>query len=248
MASYTSLSLILLSITQLLSLLSPQAQAQTPLAPAPAPSGPINITGILDKAGGYGTFIRLLTETQVANQINNQANTSTEGMTVIAPTDNAFNNLPAGTLNKLTDNQQVQLVLNHVLPKYYSLTSLQTVSNPVRTQATGQEGGVFGLNFTGSQGNQVNVSCGAVETQIYNAVRPGFPLAVYQVDKVLVPQFSSATAPTAAPPAANTTSGGSNGTKTTDENPASPPNASGRMNVGLGLVGGLSLFCMGLLS
>ncbi|NBH76537.1 hypothetical protein D3Z29_11850, partial [Rodentibacter pneumotropicus] len=58
-------------------------------------------------------------------------------------------NLPAGTLNKLTNQQQVQLVLYHICPKYYSLTDLTSVSNPVRTQATGQDGGVFGLNFTG---------------------------------------------------------------------------------------------------
>ncbi|KAL0302101.1 UNVERIFIED_CONTAM: Fasciclin-like arabinogalactan protein 6 [Sesamum angustifolium] len=124
-------------------------------------------------------------------------------MTVFAPTDNAFNNLPSGTLNNLTDQQHVQLVLYHICPKYYSLDSLLTVSNPVRTQASGQDGGVFGLNFTG-QGNQVNVSTGIVEVPLYNALRKDFPLAVYQVDKVLLPEeFYEAKAPAASPPAAD---------------------------------------------
>lgn len=188
-----------------------------------------------------------MTQTQVANQINNQVNSSTEGMTVLAPTDNAFTNLPAGTLNKLTNNQQVQLVLYHVLPKYYSLTSLLTVSNPVRTQATGQDGGMFGLNFTGN-GNQVNVSSGTVETFVNNALRQSFPLAVYQLDKVLLPvEFSEAKAPAASPPAPAGTvvsSSGSNATKAADGG-STPDSGSSRMSVhGLGLVG---LFCMGLL-
>ncbi|KAA8526335.1 hypothetical protein F0562_008462 [Nyssa sinensis] len=244
--AYNHLSLILLSLTSsYLFLLTPQVLAQSPSAPAPSPSGPINITAILDKGGQYTTFIRFLTQTtQVADQINNQLNSSSEGLTVFAPTDNAFTNLPAGTLNKLTTQQQVELILYHVLPKYYSLADLLTVSNPVRTQATGQDGGVFGLNFTG-QASQVNVSTGVVETQVNNALRQDFPLAVFEVDKVLLPlDFYEAKPPAAAPPAANTaTSSNSNTTKTKGAGP--PSNDSGRINVGLGLVTGLGLLCMG---
>ncbi|KAL0399789.1 UNVERIFIED_CONTAM: Fasciclin-like arabinogalactan protein 6 [Sesamum radiatum] len=169
-------------------------------------------------------------------------------MTVFAPTDNAFNNLPTGTLNNLTDQQHVQLVLYHICPKFYSLESLLTVSNPVRTQASGQDGGVFGLNFTG-QGNQVNVSTGIVEVPLYNALRKDFPLAVYQVDKVLLPEeFYKAKAPAASPPAANGSSspaadGGAKAPST-----GNPGNGSGRMSVGLGLVSGIWFLCMALLS
>ncbi|KAL0443928.1 UNVERIFIED_CONTAM: Fasciclin-like arabinogalactan protein 9 [Sesamum latifolium] len=249
MAAPPSSSLILLSLTALVSsllLLLPSAQAQS--APAPAPSGPINITAILEKAGQYTFFIRLLNETQAGNQINNQVNNSHDGMTVFAPTDNAFNNLPTGTLNNLTDQQHVQLVLYHICPKFYSLDSLLTVSNPVRTQASGQDGGVFGLNFTG-QGNQVNVSTGIVEVPLYNALRKDFPLAVYQVDKVLLPEeFYKAKAPAASPPAADGSSspaadGGAKAPST-----GNPGNGSGRMSVGLGLVSGIWLLCMALLS
>lgn len=252
--AHTSLSFTLLSLTQLLPLLlfTPQLQAQTPSAPAPAPAGPINITAILEKGSQYTNFISFLIDNGIDKQINNQVNSSTEGMTVFAPTDNAFANLPAGTLNNLTDHQQVQLILYHVLSKYYSLANLLTVSNPVRTQASGQDNGVFGLNFTG-QATQVNVSTGIVETFVNNPLRQDRPLAVYQVDKVLLPlEFYVAKPPAAAPPAKNTTKGGDHeaddAPKPTKDKPAAEKSGSGRMNVGLGLVGGIWLFCMGMLS
>lgn len=247
--STTSVSLSLTTLLLFL-LLSLRTQAQTSSAPAPSPSGPVNLTGILDKNGQFTTFIRLLTSTQVANQVENQLNSSTEGMTVLAPTDNAFNNLKAGALNDLSIQQQVQLVLSHILPKFYTLSNLLLVSNPVRTQATGQDGGVFGLNFTG-QGNQVNVSSGVVETQINNALRQNFPLAVYQVDKVMLPEeLFGVKAPTAAPaPPAKTSSGGStNSTVVASQPAASDDNSGGQSkNVALGFVLGLGLACMGVL-
>ncbi|XWS54122.1 hypothetical protein CRYUN_Cryun10bG0061400 [Craigia yunnanensis] len=241
---------ILLSLSALFLLFTSRALAQT--APAPGPSGPLNFTGILDKNGQYTNFLRLLAETQIGSQIQNQLNSTTEGFTVFAPTDSAFNNLKAGTINGLDERKKVQLVLFHVLPKYYSLNDLQFVSNPVRTQATGQDGGVFGLNFTG-QNNQVNVSTGVVETQINNALTQIKPLAVYQVDKVLLPaEFFEAKSPAAAPSPATKKSfpgSNSNSTASTADEPASADDSgsSGR-NMGLGLVVGLALACMGALS
>ncbi|XP_065873182.1 fasciclin-like arabinogalactan protein 6 [Euphorbia lathyris] len=246
----TTTTLLPLTALLLLFLHHTTAQTPTPTAPAPAPPGPINLTGILDKNGQFTTFIRLLTSTQVATQINNQLNSSTEGMTVFAPTDNAFNNLKAGTLNGLSIQQQVQVVLYHVLPKFYTLSNLLLVSNPVRTQATGQDGGVFGLNFTG-QGNQVNVSSGVVETQINNALRQDFPLAVYQLDKVLLPEeLFGVKAPSAAPapPAKSSPGGTKNTTVVAASQPSTPDGSAGTRvkNVGFGFVIG-GLICMGLI-
>ncbi|GMY10237.1 fasciclin-like arabinogalactan protein 13 [Fagus crenata] len=250
-----SLSLILftLNIQLLLLLLSTQTQAQNSSAPAPSPSGPANLTGILAKNGQFTTFIRLLIETQTETQIENQLNNSgTQGLTVFAPTDNAFNNLNPGAINDLTAHAKVQLVLYHVTPKYYTLTDLLTVTNPVPTQASG-DSGVWGLNFTG-QGNQVNVSTGIVVTQINNALRQQSPLAVYQVDKVLLPQeLFGAKAPASAPTPAKTPSSSSNNTST---NTTAPASSTGGENAGeRNVVGwstfttlGLGLVCMGALS
>ncbi|KAJ8419966.1 hypothetical protein Cgig2_002725 [Carnegiea gigantea] len=108
---------------------------------AKAPPGKVNLTAILEKGGQFTTFMRLLASTQVGSQIENQVKSSSEGMTIFAPTDNAFQNLKTGTINSLSAEKQVQLVLNHVLSKFYTMDSLQTASNPVRTQASGQDGG-----------------------------------------------------------------------------------------------------------
>ncbi|PUZ55437.1 hypothetical protein GQ55_5G211900 [Panicum hallii var. hallii] len=182
----------------------PAALAQAP-GPAAAPSGPPNVTAILEKGGQYTTFIRLMKETQQDTQLNSQLNSSFGnnggGYTVFAPTDNAFNNLKPGTLNSLTQQQQVSLVQGHVLSNFYSMDSFQTASNPVRTQASGRDG-PYTLNITSDTNNQVNVSSGVVDVRINNALYSTKPLAVYSVDKVLLPlELFGAKAPAAAPTA-----------------------------------------------
>lgn len=158
--------------------------AQT--TPAPAPSGPTNITAILEKAGQYNTLIRLLKITQVGDQINTQLNNSNQGLTVFAPTDNAFSGLPAGTLNSLSDQQKVSLIQFHILPNFLTTSQFQTVSNPLRTQAGDSASGSFPLNVT-TAGNQVNITTGVNEATVANTVYTDSQLAVYQVDKVLLP-------------------------------------------------------------
>lgn len=149
MASSCHASLI--SFSLILTILS-FSNAQ-PAAPAPGPAGTLNLTAILEKGGQYTSFIRLLKETQLDKQIESQLNNSYNGFTVMAPTDNAFNSLKAGTLNSLSQQEQVALALYHVLPQFYSIESFQTVSNPVRTQASGSNG-VYTVNIT-SATNQV---------------------------------------------------------------------------------------------
>ncbi|KAF5737573.1 fasciclin-like arabinogalactan protein 11 [Tripterygium wilfordii] len=158
--------------------------AQTP---APAPAGPTNITAVLEKAGQFTTFTRLLKATQMADQINTQLNNSNQGLTIFAPTDNAFSSLKSGTLNSLTDQQKVQLVQFHVLPNIYSTSQFQTVSNPLRTQAGNSGNGEFPLNVTTSGNNQVNISTGVNTATVANTIYTDSQLAVYQVDQVLLP-------------------------------------------------------------
>ncbi|XP_059427740.1 fasciclin-like arabinogalactan protein 11 [Corylus avellana] len=169
-------------------------------AVSPGPSGPTNITGILDKAGQFTTFIRLLKGTQVANQINTQLNNSNQGLTIFAPTDNAFSALKSGTLNSLTDQQKVQLVQFHILPSLFSISQFQTVSNPLRTQAGDSSNGEFPLNVTTS-GNQVNLTTGVVDATVANTIFSDSQFAVYQVDKVLLPLdiFGAPVSPAPAP-------------------------------------------------
>lgn len=123
-----------------------------PVAPGPS-SPPNNLTYILEAGGQYTTFIRLLTSTRVDVQLNSQLNNSFNGLTCFAPTDNAFNKLKSGTLNRLSEQEQIEVVLYHVLPRFYTLAMFGTTSNPVNTQASGSEGADT-LNITSST-NQV---------------------------------------------------------------------------------------------
>ncbi|KAJ6755951.1 FASCICLIN-LIKE ARABINOGALACTAN PROTEIN [Salix purpurea] len=178
-------------------LYSSTSLAQTP---SPAPSGPTNITAILEKAGQFTTLIRLMKSTQEADQINTQLNNSNQGLTVFAPTDNSFSSLKAGTLNSLSDQQKVQLVQFHILPSFLSMSNFQTVSNPLRTQAGNSADGEFPLNVTTS-GNQVNITTGVNTATVANTIYTDGQLVVYQVDQVLLPLdlFGTAAAPAPAP-------------------------------------------------
>ncbi|KAA3471943.1 fasciclin-like arabinogalactan protein 11 [Gossypium australe] len=169
------------------------------IAPAP-PLKVDNITSILEKGGQFTTFIKLLKATQVADQLNNQLSTPdpNDGLTVFAPSDNAFSGLKSGTLNSLSDQEKLQLVQFHILPTLMSTSQFQTASNPLRTQAGDVKGGKFPLNVT-ADGNQVNVTTGVVNATVENSVFSDRRIAVYQVDKVLLPFEIFGTAPEPAP-------------------------------------------------
>ncbi|KAF5447164.1 hypothetical protein F2P56_032734, partial [Juglans regia] len=162
------------------------ANAPTKPADAPTPPGPPDVTKILQKAGGFTILIRLLKRSAVADQIKGQLNDTKNGFTLFAPTDAAFSNLKSGTLNSLSDEQKIRLIQFHTLPTYYSLANFQTVSNPLRTQAGDTNPGDYPLNVT-SVGNQVNISTGLVNASVSGTVYSDNQLAVYQVDKVLLP-------------------------------------------------------------
>ncbi|VAH78176.1 hypothetical protein VPH35_052440 [Triticum aestivum] len=216
------------------------SQAQAP-GPSATPAGPPNVTAILVKGGQYTTFMRLMKETQQDTQLNSQLNNSFNGngYTVFAPTDNAFNNLKPGTLNSLTQQQQVSLVQAHILPQYYTMESFQTASNPVRTQASGEKEPIT-VNIVATN-NQVNVTTGLVEVAVNNALSAVKPLAVYSVDKVLLPQAlfgAKAPAPApAAPKGAKTKKGEAASGPAASDDDAAPTGAAGARAVGWGMAG-----------
>jgi len=182
---------LLLAVAIVLSSAAPLAHGQAASAPSPslAPAAPKTITAILSKAGQFTKFIQLLQSTREAEQITNQlkGKSSNGGLTVFAPPDSAFSALPKGTLNSLSDQQKTSLVQFHVVSAVLAAAQLETVSNPLRTQAGDTGRGKYPLNLT-ADGTNVNVSTGVV-----NATLDGTPLyagdrlVVYQVSKVLLP-------------------------------------------------------------
>uniref|UniRef100_A0A2K1WT10 FAS1 domain-containing protein n=1 Tax=Populus trichocarpa TaxID=3694 RepID=A0A2K1WT10_POPTR len=121
---------------------SPPAATPTQAA---APHGITNVTKILEKAGHFTIFIRLLRSTQDENRLFSALNDSSTGLTIFAPTDSAFSELKSGTLNTLSDGDKSELVKFH----------FQTVSNPLGTWAG--TGSRLPLNVR-SYTNSVNVT------------------------------------------------------------------------------------------
>ncbi|KAF7805564.1 fasciclin-like arabinogalactan protein 12 [Senna tora] len=188
---------------------APVPAAATPAALVPTlPQSPsdntpdtaaTDIIGILRKAKSYSVFIRLLKITQLINQINSQLiTTKSGGLTILAPDDSAFSELKAGFLNSLTDAQKLELLQFHILPNYVSSNNFDTLTNPVRTLA-GDKPGRVDLNVT-SYGGSVNISTGVVNTTVNGIVYTDKRLAIYKLDKVLLPlDFYATNTPAAAP-------------------------------------------------
>ncbi|KAK4344190.1 hypothetical protein RND71_037284 [Anisodus tanguticus] len=156
-------------------------------APAPAP-GPqyTNLTELLSLAGPFHTFLNYLVSTKVIDTFQEQANNTEEGITLFVPKDSAFSKLKKPSLLNLTTDQLKSLCLFHALPHYYSLADFKNLSeiSPVNTFAGGA---LYSLNFTDVSGT-VHLTSGWANTKVSSAVHVTYPVAVYQVDKVLLPE------------------------------------------------------------
>ncbi|KAL3332713.1 hypothetical protein AABB24_032994 [Solanum stoloniferum] len=157
------------------------------MAPAPAP-GPeyTNLTDLLSVAGPFHTFLNYLVSTKVIETFQAQANNTEEGITLFVPKDSAFTSLKKPSLSNLTSEQLKSLCLFHALPHYYSLADFKNLSDvsPINTLAGGN---LYSLNFTDDSGT-VHLNSGWSRTKVSSAVRTTYPVAVYQVDKVLLPE------------------------------------------------------------
>ncbi|EXC34937.1 hypothetical protein L484_020054 [Morus notabilis] len=175
---------------------SPPSLAPTP-APAPAPDY-VNLTELLSVAGPFHTFLDYLLSTKVIDTLQNQANNTEEGVTIFVPKDKAFSSLKSPSLKNLTNDQLKQLLLFHALPHYYSLAEFTNLSqsSPVNSMAGGQ----YSLNFTDNSGT-VHISTGWTRTKVSSSVHSTDPVAIYQVDNVLLPEaiFGTDIPPTPAP-------------------------------------------------
>ncbi|KAK1698831.1 hypothetical protein QYE76_015528 [Lolium multiflorum] len=195
----------ILLVAFLLATVSAMAAAQKAVAPAkakPAPAAPAadapgaatadgkpptDPIAILKKAGGFTKFCDLLEQTRVDTQLKAQLTDSYNGLTIFAPTDDAFDSLKAGTLNGLSNQDQIQMMLYCVLPRFYSLSMLGNIKDKVNTQASGHTGPYkYAIK---PSGNNVNVSTGVKGNNMLlnSVVSKDFPLSIYSVDKVPLP-------------------------------------------------------------
>ncbi|XP_049931637.1 fasciclin-like arabinogalactan protein 6 [Nymphaea colorata] len=209
-----SQALVILSLCLSSTLLFSSAPAQGQPAPPPPP---LNLIDTLQKAGQYSTLIRLLGTTRVGDQLAYQLNNFSKA-TFFAPTDAAFNSLPSGFLNTMSMEQQVKLLNFHVVPHLFTWNDFKNGVPPQATQASGPNG-PYVLTFTFISDQQVKVSTGLVETIFTNALNLTPPLAIYQVDKVLIPpgMFSPSSASSSSP---------APGSGSAPSSSASPPSSS----------------------
>lgn len=133
------------------------------------------------------------------NNINSQLITAKSGgITILAPDDAAFSQLKAGFLNALDEGKKIELVQFHILPEYVASNNFDSLSNPVQTVA-GKDPTRLPLNVN-ALGNSVNISTGVVNASIVGVVYSDNKLAIYHLDKVLLPlDFFAAKAPALAP-------------------------------------------------
>ncbi|XP_057470506.1 fasciclin-like arabinogalactan protein 12 [Actinidia eriantha] len=191
--------LLLVPLLLIFSLHNPKCSAQSP-APSPAPEAAPHIVSILKKAGHFNTLIRLLKKTQMDRRIYSLLNNSNQ-LTIFAPTDEAFNKIPTETLRSFTIQKKIQLIQFHVINSLLSFSDFQTVSNPLSTQAGDNGNYKFPMNVTMSGSNQVNITTGVTNATVTGTIYSDDLLAVYQVDRVLLPmRFSVSPPPAPAPP------------------------------------------------
>ncbi|CAL9088410.1 unnamed protein product [Musa acuminata var. zebrina] len=188
------------SILLALSMPSPTS-AQTPpapfLPPSPSPAPHfVNLTDLLSVAGPFNTFLDYLLQTQVIDTFQNQVNNTKQGITVFVPKDSAFASLKKSDLGNLTRDQLKTLFLYHAFPKYYSLSDFKNLSNsnPVSTFAGGQ----YTLNVTDASGF-IHIVSNWANPKITSSVYSTAPVAVYEIDRVLLPSAIFSTEPALAP-------------------------------------------------
>lgn len=196
----------------------------------------VNITRVLADARAFNVAASMLEASGVAGEF--EADERGAGITVFAPTDDAFAGLPAGDrLQSLPAERKAVVLRFHVLHSYYPLGSLESIVNPVQpTLATEfSNAGRFTLNITRSNGS-VAIDTGVVQATITRTVFDQNPVAVFAVSKVLLPKemftridggdsssIVAATAAASSPPPAATAPEASESARTPPTKLSSPP-------------------------
>ncbi|XP_047965139.1 fasciclin-like arabinogalactan protein 1 [Salvia hispanica] len=171
-----------LSVIQISSALfvSPEARAAVP-APAPAPSE-ANLTAAMS-AHGCSVFAALLVSSVEAEQAF-EANNVT-GLTVFCPVDEAMIGF-IPIFENLTDDGKEALLEYHGIGFYASFSGLRSSNGETSTLATDGATKQFRLNVV-NDGDDVTIKTPMVTAKIVGTVLDKDPVAIFQLDKVLMP-------------------------------------------------------------
>lgn len=149
----------------------------TEVAETPENAGALNNQTIVEAAdkAGFTTFASIVRDTGLEATLN-------EGgpYTVFAPTNEAFDKLPAGTLQNVKNNTDIvnKVLMYHVVEGEYRAANLADMSNPVLTTL---EGSTLPVNVTEDK----NITIGyATIVQSNIAANNG---VIHGINEVLVP-------------------------------------------------------------
>ncbi|KAL8505430.1 hypothetical protein ACS0TY_016606 [Phlomoides rotata] len=162
-------------------------------APAPEPSQ----TNLTDLMSAHGC--KVFAETLAANPAHETFQSNIQsGLTIFCPGDDAMKKFIPKFKNLSADGKQ-SLLEYHATPIYASIRDLRSSNGLTTTLATD---GVKKFSFTvQNDGNDVTIETKLVTATIVNTLIDKAPLAIHQLNKVLVPEelFNSSLSPTPAP-------------------------------------------------
>ncbi|KAG7561611.1 FAS1 domain [Arabidopsis thaliana x Arabidopsis arenosa] len=162
-------------------------------APAPSSGGVNNLTGLLEKAG-CKTFANLLVSSGV---LKTYESTVEKGLTVFAPSDEAFKAKGVPDLTNLTQAEVVSLLEYHALAEYKPKGSLKTNKDAISTLAT-NGAGKYDLT-TSTSGDEVILHTGVGPSRLADTVVDETPVVIFTVDNVLLPTELFGKSPSPAP-------------------------------------------------
>ncbi|XP_057435505.1 fasciclin-like arabinogalactan protein 10 [Lotus japonicus] len=194
---------------------------------APPPSSSVNLTALIEKAG-CKTFASLVLSNGLIKTFQSAAD---KGLTIFAPSDEAFKARGVPDLSKLTNAEVVSLLQYHAVAKYLPVGSLKTTKDPISTLATN---GAGKFEYTVSvAGDSVTLHTGVDSSRVADTVLDSTPLSIYSVDSVLLPPelFAKSPSPAPAPEPASAPSpapaSGPSPASAPSPLPASPPAPAG---------------------
>ncbi|CAN8254968.1 unnamed protein product [Cochlearia groenlandica] len=158
-------------------------------SPPPSPPPGTNLTEILINGHNFNVALSLLVASGVITEFESYERGA--GVTVFVPTDSAFSDLPENVnLQSLAAEQKAVVLKFHVLHSYYTLGSLESITNPVQpTLATEVMGaGSYTLNISRVNGSIVTINSGVVLAVVTQTAFDQNPVSVFGVSKVLLPK------------------------------------------------------------
>ncbi|KAK9742854.1 hypothetical protein RND81_03G200700 [Saponaria officinalis] len=160
-------------------------------------SGPpdVNITAVVE-GGGCKTFASLISNSGVVKTYMKQMS-SDGGITIFAPKDEAFKAKGVPDFANVSNADLVSILLFHALNNYAPINTLKSAKGELKTLAPP---GNYGLTAT-AVGSVVTLHTGVDDSKIVGTLKDEFPVVIYAVDTVLLPEelFGNSTSPVPAP-------------------------------------------------